>query len=102
MKKFAISIASASVLAVAALGLAGTATAAGGADVTVDGLKTEGYSVQLNKTPSANLSQCAVTNVNRIRYQALTPPPMSISPAQTGASLDFRAAWPGAMSSGLV
>ncbi|WP_006244050.1 hypothetical protein [Mycolicibacterium tusciae] len=65
MKKFAISIASASVLAVAALGLAGTATAAGGADVTVDGLKTEGYSVQLNKTPSANLSQCAVTNVNR-------------------------------------
>lgn len=65
MKKFAISIAGASVLAAAALGLAGTATAAGGADVTVNGLQTEGYSVQLNKTPSANLGQCTVTNVNR-------------------------------------
>jgi hypothetical protein len=49
----------------AALGLAGTATAAGGADATVNSLKSEGYSLQINGSQSANLTACTVTNVKK-------------------------------------
>lgn len=63
MKMFVTTVLSAGAMAAAALGLAGTAAAAGGADATVNGLTAEGYLVQLNGTPSANLSACTVTNV---------------------------------------
>ena len=62
---FAITIVSAGAMTAAALGLAGTATAAGGADATVNGLKAEGYSVQLNGSPTANLSACTISNVKK-------------------------------------
>jgi hypothetical protein len=65
MKMFAIGVISAGALSAAALGLAGTATAAGGADATVNGLNAEGYSVQLNGAPTANLSACSVTGVKK-------------------------------------
>ncbi len=65
MKKFTITAAGAGFLAAVAVGLAGNATAAGGADATVNGLQSEGYSVLFNKTPTANLTQCAVTGVTK-------------------------------------
>jgi hypothetical protein len=65
MKMFAIGVISAGALSAAALGLAGTATAAGGADATVNGLNADGYSVQLNGAPTANLSACSVTGVKK-------------------------------------
>lgn len=71
MKKFLITAAGFGALGCAALGLAGTAAAAGGADVTVNNLQAEGYSVQLDATPTANLSQCAV---NSISHESLTGP----------------------------
>lgn len=65
MKMFVISVISAGALSAAAVGLAGTATAAGGADVTVNGLNADGYSVQINGSPTANLSVCSVTGVKK-------------------------------------
>jgi hypothetical protein len=51
-------------LSVASVGLAGPAAAAPNADDAVNGLRAQGYSIQLNGSPSANLSACAVTGVN--------------------------------------
>lgn len=65
MKKFAITIAGAGALACVAMGFAGTASAAGGADVTINGLRNEGYIVQLDGTPTAPLTACTVTNVQK-------------------------------------
>ena len=64
MKMLSITVIAGAMTA-AALSLAGTATAAGGADATVNGLQAEGYSVQLNGAQSANLSACTVTNVKK-------------------------------------
>ena len=52
-------------LSVAAVVLAGPAAAAANADDAVNGLRAEGYSIQLNGAPSANLSACAVTSINK-------------------------------------
>ncbi|KAA0086556.1 hypothetical protein CIW52_01085 [Mycolicibacterium sp. P9-64] len=65
MKRFAMAVMTAGAMSAAALGLAGTASAAGGADVTVNSLKTEGYSLQINGAQSANLTACTVTNVTK-------------------------------------
>lgn len=65
MRKFAMTVLGAGAITVAALGLAGTASAAGGADVTVNSLKTEGYSLQINGPQSANLTACTVTSVTK-------------------------------------
>lgn len=46
-----------------ALSLAANASAAGGADVTVNGLAADGYSVRVNGAQSSNLSACSVTGV---------------------------------------
>jgi len=56
MRKFAMTVMGAGAMTAVALGLAGTATAAGGADVTVNSLKTEGYNLQINGPQSANLT----------------------------------------------
>jgi hypothetical protein len=50
-------------LSVAAVGLAGPAAAAPNADDAVNGLRAEGYSIQLNGAPSANLSACTATSI---------------------------------------
>jgi hypothetical protein len=65
MKKFAMTVLAAGAMTAAALGLAGTASAAGGADITVNSLKTEGYSLHINGSQSANLTACTVTNVTK-------------------------------------
>ena len=72
MKKLAFTIACAGAMATAALGLAGTASAAGGADVTVNGLNAEGYNVQVNGAASAPLTACTVTNVKKDGSAGLT------------------------------
>ena len=64
MKNLAITVAGLGAMAALGLGFAGTAAAAGADDV-VNGLTTEGYSVQINGTPTANLSQCTVNNVKK-------------------------------------
>jgi hypothetical protein len=57
----------ASALTAAALGLAGTAAAFPGAtsaaDV-IDGLRAEGYLVQINGIPSAPLTRCTATDIH--------------------------------------
>ena len=53
MNRIAFSIVGASLLAVAGVATAGPAGAT--ADDTVNSLKSEGYNVQINGTPSANL-----------------------------------------------
>jgi hypothetical protein len=65
MQIFSGALIGAGALAAVSLGLAGPAAAAGGADDVVNGLKTDGYSVQLNGTPTTNLSACTVSNVNK-------------------------------------
>ncbi|HYO02203.1 MAG TPA: hypothetical protein VET27_10080 [Mycobacterium sp.] len=65
MRKFVVTIAAAGAMAGAALGFAGAASAAGGADATINGLSSEGYIVQLNGTPTAPLTACTVTNVQK-------------------------------------
>jgi hypothetical protein len=65
MQIFAGTLIVAGALAAIGLGLAGPAAAAGGADDVVNGLKSDGYSVQLNGTPTANLSACTVNSVNK-------------------------------------
>lgn len=65
MKKLALTVAGLGAMVALGLGFAGAAAAAGGADDVVNGLTTQGYSVQINGTPTANLSQCTVNNVNK-------------------------------------
>jgi hypothetical protein len=65
MKNVAITVLGAGALAALGLGLAGTAAAAGGADDVVNLLTTQGYSVQINGTPTANLSACTVDEVKK-------------------------------------
>lgn len=65
MQIFAGTLVGAGALVAVSLALAGPATAAGGADDVVNGLKNDGYSVQLNGTPTANLSACAVSSVDK-------------------------------------
>lgn len=68
MTKFSFITTTASTLAVTSVGLAGPAAAAptGGANAadTVSTLRSEGYSVQINGTPSVPLSRCIVTGVH--------------------------------------
>ncbi len=63
MTKLAIATIAAAALSGAALGSAGSASATG-ADVTVNELQSQGYSVRLNGAPSAPLTACTVTNVS--------------------------------------
>lgn len=65
MKNLAVTVVGLGAMAALGLGFAGTAAAAGGADDIVNGLTTQGYSVQINGTPTANLSQCTVSNVTK-------------------------------------
>jgi hypothetical protein len=65
MKMFPIAVIGAGALAAVSLGLAGPASAAGGADDVINGLKADGYSVQVNGAPSANLSACTVSSVKK-------------------------------------
>ncbi len=65
MKHFVVTAACAGALGAAALGLAGTAAAAGGADAAINGLKSEGYTVQINGPQSAPLTACSVTGVKK-------------------------------------
>ncbi|HEX3546101.1 MAG TPA: hypothetical protein VHU62_05945 [Mycobacterium sp.] len=65
MKKFIIGAAGFGVLAGAAIGLAGTA-AASTADAIVNNLQAEGYIVQINQTPTAPLTACTVSSVNKL------------------------------------
>lgn len=63
MTKIAIGCAIFAMLAMT-IGLAAPAAAAG-ADDTVNDLHAQGFSVQLNGTPTANLDQCTITNVEK-------------------------------------
>jgi hypothetical protein len=63
MTKIAIGCASFAMLAMT-IGLAGPAAAAGANDAVND-LRAQGYTVQLNGTPTANLDQCTITNVKK-------------------------------------
>lgn len=65
MKKFAVTLVLASATVGAALGFAGPASAAGGADAVINGLTADGYVVQLSVTPTAPLTACTVTDVQR-------------------------------------
>jgi hypothetical protein len=51
-------------LAAASVALAPTASAST-ADSIVDGLRADGYVVQLNQTPTAPLTACSVNGVNK-------------------------------------
>jgi len=68
MKKFTITTATVGILAATAVGLAGAAAAAplGGSNAadTVNTLKAQGFSVQLNGTANVPLSRCTATGVN--------------------------------------
>jgi hypothetical protein len=67
MKKVALTTVAAGVMAAAALGLAGPATAVpptGSAADVVKALQDQGYSVQFNGTTNGPLSNCAVTGVH--------------------------------------
>ena len=67
MKNIVITSAAAGILASAALGLAGTASAApsspSSVDATVGKLRAQGYAVILNRMGSAPVDQCTVTAV---------------------------------------
>ncbi|BDX31861.1 hypothetical protein TUM20985_24080 [Mycobacterium antarcticum] len=65
MKGFVFTMVATGALAGAALGFAGAASAAGGADATINGLHSEGYIVQLNGSQTAPLTACTVTNVQK-------------------------------------
>ncbi|GLP81372.1 hypothetical protein [Mycobacterium antarcticum] len=65
MKSFLFTIIAAGALTGTALGFAGAAAAAGGADATINGLRSEGYLVQLNGAQTAPLTACTVTNVEK-------------------------------------
>jgi hypothetical protein len=67
MKNILLTSLAAGALASAALGLAGTASAApsgpSSADATVSQLRAQGYTVILNRTGTAPVTQCTVTAV---------------------------------------
>ena len=67
MKNVLLTSLAASTLASAALGLAGTASAApsglSSVDATVSQLRAQGYAVILNRTGTAPVDQCTVTEV---------------------------------------
>jgi len=67
MKKTAFTIAATGAMASAAMGLAGNAVAApsgnASVDQTVDELRSQGYSVQLNGTRNGPLTGCSVNSV---------------------------------------
>ena len=66
MKRFAIPVTGAGVLAAIAVSLAGAAAAApvgGRADDAINTLQSQGYSVQINGAATAPMSACTVTNV---------------------------------------
>jgi hypothetical protein len=65
MRMIVFAVIGAGAMTAAALGLAGTAAAAGGADAIINGLSAEGFSVQLNGSQTANLSACAVTDIKK-------------------------------------
>jgi len=73
MQIFAVTLVGAGALAAVSLGLAATATAAGGADDVINGLKSDGYNVQLSGAPSANLSACTVSSVTKDSAGGPTP-----------------------------
>jgi hypothetical protein len=52
-------------LAGAAMALAPVASAST-ADTVVNGLRAEGYTVQINQTPTAPLTACSVSNVSKL------------------------------------
>jgi hypothetical protein len=67
MKKIAITVTGAAVLAAADVSLAGAAAAVpvgGRADDAINTLQGQGYSVRINGAATAPLSACTVTNVS--------------------------------------
>ncbi|MGH3722836.1 MAG: hypothetical protein ACRDUS_01765 [Mycobacterium sp.] len=69
MNKFAFTAITASAFVAAALGFAGTAAASsstggGSASDTIGNLQRQGYSVQINGSVSAPLSECIATDVH--------------------------------------
>jgi hypothetical protein len=69
MKKLIVGSAGFGILAGSAIALAGTA-AASTADSVVNDLKADGYVVQINGTPTAPLTACTVTSVNKLTAAA--------------------------------
>jgi hypothetical protein len=64
MRKFIIGAVGFGVLAASAVGFAGTASAST-ADTIINNLQSEGYTVSINQTPTAPLTSCKVTSVNK-------------------------------------
>jgi hypothetical protein len=65
MKQFIIGAVGLGVLAGVAMGLA-PAAAASTADSVVNNLEAEGYTVRINQTPTAPLTACTVTGVDKL------------------------------------
>jgi hypothetical protein len=66
MKKIAVTLTGAAILAATAVSLAAEASAAplgGRADDAINTLQSQGYIVQINGSPTAPLSACTITNV---------------------------------------
>ena len=89
MRRLAIGTATAGLMAVATLALAGTASAAPledqSASSAIDQLKSEGYSVQLNLTngyPDVPLSECKVLGVHGLSGTDSAGKPLT--PAEVG------------------
>ena len=78
MKKFIISAATFGVLAGSPMGLAGTAWAST-ADAVIKGLQADGYTVAINGSPTAPLTACTVTAVNKLDNGATTSASVDIA-----------------------
>ncbi|MGX9788090.1 hypothetical protein [Mycobacterium sp. MMS18-G62] len=86
MRGLAIGTATVGILALATLGLAGTAAAAptGGSNAAdaVNQLKAQGYTVQINGDQNAPLSECVTTQVSGLSGTNSAGKPLT--PAQVG------------------
>jgi hypothetical protein len=69
MKKLTVAGVGSAILASSAIALAGPA-AASTADTVVNSLQAEGYTVQINGTPTAPLTACSVTAINKLESGA--------------------------------
>jgi hypothetical protein len=78
VKKIIIGAAGFGVLAGTAIAMAGSA-AASTADTVINGLQAEGYLVQINGTPTAPLTACTVTAVNKLNNGATTSASVDIA-----------------------
>ncbi len=64
MKKFTLAAATIGTLTVTAVGMAWASTGTSSAADTIENLRSDGYNVQINGTPTDPLSQCSVTGVD--------------------------------------